>query len=324
MKGNKEQSKPNISGVSEEMQNSIKRNYRPKPHKEGNQSFLSDKRIGISVSDNEELEELGYSTIHLKDLIIEIVRNLLVNGATIVYGGNMNKEGYTYLFSELAFQYRDKSDSKKNCFKNYFAYPIYCLLTSEDRSNFKKYRTEIIKVVPPKEVISNKEKYLIPNTTEAKIIWARSLTIMRQTMIADSDARILVGGKLSYYSGKMPGIIEEAKLTLEQGKPLYLIGALGGASKEVINALEGKGFSYLENKFHQSEEYQAFKGQYNKGGNDSIDPEVELAFFKNYGKEILSRSNGLTPEENERLFTTSNLPEMLFYILKGLKNITKP
>ena len=37
-----------------------------------------------------------------------------------------------------------------------------------------------------------------------------------------------------------PSVIEEALLALQSRKPLYLAGLLGGASRQVIDALEGR------------------------------------------------------------------------------------
>jgi hypothetical protein len=319
MEASKKHHKPDISGVSEEIQNSIKSDLQAAPLNKGYHLLLADKRIGISVSDNEELAELGYSTIHLKDLMIEIVRHLLINGGTLVYGGNTNKEGFTYLFSDLSYQYREINEFKKVYFENYFAYPYYCLLTEEDEAHFLKCRMDIIKVPPPTGMTPDENIYLPPNTIEAKIIRARSLSEMRKVMISNTDARILAGGKVSHYSGKMPGIIEEAKITLEQKKPLFLLGALGGAARQVIDAIAGKGFSFTNNAFHQSEEYNTFKNQYNKNEEGLIDIGADASFFKDFGLQGLSELNGLSREENERLFVTSNLPEMLYFIFKGLK-----
>ncbi len=39
------------------------------------------------------------------------------------------------------------------------------------------------------------------------------------------------------YQGAMPGIVEEAIVTLEMGKPLVVLGAFGGAARDVAIAL---------------------------------------------------------------------------------------
>src|ERR1035437_3138194 len=74
---------------------------------------LKDKWIGLSVSSSEEYKELGFSECHQKDITIELSRYLLINGAHLVYGGDLRKSGYTQLLSELSFQYRDKEEHSK-------------------------------------------------------------------------------------------------------------------------------------------------------------------------------------------------------------------
>jgi len=47
------------------------------------------------------------------------------------------------------------------------------------------------------------------------------------------------GGRTSGAAGRYPGVIEEAFLALRASKPLYLAGILGGATRQVIDAIEG-------------------------------------------------------------------------------------
>lgn len=39
------------------------------------------------------------------------------------------------------------------------------------------------------------------------------------------------------YEGAMPGIVEQAILTLEAAKPLIVLGAFGGASRDILSLL---------------------------------------------------------------------------------------
>lgn len=93
----------NISGVSE----TYSRNIHEVSSKLFESGFLISKKIGISVSESEDMEELGLSDFHIKDATIEITRYLLAQGAKLIYGGDLRKDGFTRLFSELSFQYRN-------------------------------------------------------------------------------------------------------------------------------------------------------------------------------------------------------------------------
>ena len=53
---------------------------------------------------------------------------------------------------------------------------------------------------------------------------------MRRTMLAQTNARILLGGRVENYKGVMPGIAEEALLSLQVGQPLFLLGGFGGCT----------------------------------------------------------------------------------------------
>lgn len=47
----------------------------------------------------------------------------------------------------------------------------------------------------------------------------------------------MLGGKLDAFSGFVPGVFEEALVTLENRRPLYILGGFGGASEVLANAL---------------------------------------------------------------------------------------
>ena len=104
----------------------------------------------------------------------------------------------------------------------------------------------------------------------------------------NAHARIVVGGKMMGYSGIMPGIIEEFKIAIETGHPVYVVGGFGGASRYVANVLLGV-------------------------------TEVEDPFAWMEGFNLTNLRNGLSEEENKRLFVSTNAMEIVSLILKGLK-----
>ncbi|MYF89034.1 MAG: hypothetical protein F4186_06570 [Boseongicola sp. SB0676_bin_33] len=67
---------------------------------------------------------------------------------------------------------------------------------------------------------------------------AEELTVLRQWMTAllAPGCRICLGGKMHGFQGGEPGILEEAGLALDWGKPLYLLGGLGGATRAFIKS----------------------------------------------------------------------------------------
>jgi SLOG-like protein len=319
MENNLKSDTPDISGVPKEIQESIISDLEEKKSDASSPLW----KVGISVSENEDLGALGYSNVHLRDLTIEIARHLLINNYILVYGGDLRREGFTEMFSDLAYQYRSIGNLKTFYFENYFAYPIYCSLTRQNELELKKNKTYIKKVLPPQELGADANTYLPPSTNENKLVWAKSLSHMRNQMIAGTNGRILIGGKCNNYLGKLPGIIEEAKITLLQNKPLYLIGAFGGAAKQVINAVLGQGFSFTDSNFHRSEQYQEFKSFYNGKSEEEINFEEDQLLFSKYGIDRLAENNGLTVHENIRLFDSPHLSEIVYYLFKGLNKILR-
>jgi hypothetical protein len=67
-----------------------------------------------------------------------------------------------------------------------------------------------------------------------------SLTAMRKVLIAAQNMMVAVGGKMHDKDGLNPGIAEEMALAEEQRIPRYLIGGLGGYSRELAGKLTPK------------------------------------------------------------------------------------
>lgn len=281
---------------------------------------LKDKRIAISVSNSEEYEELGFSKYHQKDITLELTRYLLVNGAYLVYGGDLREDGYTHFFSELSFQYRNKEEHNNIHYTNYFGWPIYNLLKNSDEAQYKKNRVEIKKCKVPKEVPeSMKGQFVIADSIKNRFFWALSMTQMREEMIKGTSARILIGGALSNYKGFYPGILEEGYLSLKANQPLFLIGAFGGATGMMIRAVRGENEKKLADEVF--DKFPSVKELYKYTGDKEINKKMQamFAYFKKIGVGGLSALNGLTNEQNELLFDTIHFHEMIYYVLIGLK-----
>jgi hypothetical protein len=293
------------------------------PEKEN--ELLKNLKMGISISDSPDLEESGYSSMHLQDASVEFVRYLLVHGATMIYGGDLREGGFTFLFSELAKLYGRKERDGEYRFKNYFAWPVHLKLNKPDELDFKQSKVAIEKLPLPDFVKDiNSSEFLSWEGNEAKIIWAKSLSYMRETMNKNCHARIFLGGQVKGFKGKYPGIIEEAFYALKDNMPVYFIGAYGGATGEIIKMLKGE-HSEIINEEHQisDKEYKIFYDYWNKTETEKIDYKEMAYFFNQYGLQQICRANGLTKEENLRLFITNDLAEMIFYVLKGLASIDK-
>lgn len=291
--------------------------------KEKEINLFKGQNIAISISDSPEIDALGFSFQHQKNLIIELTRALIIHGSTLIYGGDLRQHGYTRLFSELVYQYRPSDEVDKLFFKNFFSFPIYLKLEESDELDFKKNGVEPIKVSPPKSLKIDDSKHYDPSTKENLFIWSESLSKMRDEMHSNTNARIFTGGSIDNFKGKYPGLLEEALLSLKNDIPVYFIGVFGGITNRIIEALKGKKPKELTIKWQseQNENYEEFVNHYNsKKSEDKIDYKECVKFLNEYTLEKLSDNNGLSVEENKRLFSSIHTSEIIFLIMKGLTN----
>jgi hypothetical protein len=315
--------KVNIAGVSKKISDKVDADILKKTTTSKDQLLFANCNIGISISENADLRKLGYGPMHLQDATVEISRYLLIHGATLIYGGDLRNGGYTYLFAELARQYSSKENYDMERFINYFAWPIHKKLTRADELDFKQQKVGIVKLPPPKGIDDSK-MLPDPSSKEARLIMAKSFAGMRKEINTKCDVRILLGGKTTSFQGIYPGIPEEAYLAMQDNKPVYLLGAYGGATREVINLITKQSSDSLNKKAQLSDQaYADLFATWNKNEKQKINLDDFYDFFKKYNLKKFSKNNGLDEEENLRLFGTDNLTEIIFYILKGLVRIRK-
>lgn len=313
----------NISGISENLAESIveQKELEIQSRKKG---ILDGIRIAVSVSENEELVQLGLSKQHLKDIMIEVARYLMASGGTLLYGGHLKNEGYTRLFAELSYQYKFLNDTAFR-FINYFPFPNSISLTIEIKADFVKQQVEPIIIEIPEHLgpIDKQRQYDPFKNIEDKFIFSECFSDMRNIMAQNSHARIVVGGKQSKFLGYMPGIVEEAFCSLKANKPVYIIGGFGGAAKSLSKVICGELPKELTNDFQYNDKIlQNFKKEYQGKASVPMDYNELIHFFNQFNLEVFSKLNGLSIDENLVLFESQNIHEIVFLIMKGLKRIT--
>ena len=291
---------------------------------------LAGKTIGISISDSEDLEALGMNKAVLDLAYVEVARHLLAHGARLAYGGDQRQAGYTQQLYDLVRAYEQPMADIYKRVVNYLAWPIHVKLTDKDR-------TELMDVVTlerlPLEATLREEfgldesAFVAPNTTENRYVWARCLTAMRKKMNHDIDARIVLGGQSSKFSGRYPGIAEEALLAASsddsRGKPIFLLGGFGGCTADLVKAIEGNQpkrltLNFQFNQSKHTADYRELYAFYNqRHTQEPLDYDALLAPFRTRGIDALN--NALGPDENTRLFQTDDIDEIIALILKGLR-----
>ncbi|WP_027418700.1 hypothetical protein [Crocinitomix catalasitica] len=281
--------------------------------------LLKDKRIGVSISECEDLEELGFDINHLRDAMIETAKYTLSLGGALAYGGDLRNGGFTELFFDL-LNYYNVPDSNEERFYSYLAWPLSLNLTKEQRAELIT-KVTFIPVDPPSDIeIKDLNEFLPPSKGENQYLWARCLTEMREKMNHSCDARVFLGGKTSGFKGKYPGVLEEFVIALNKEQPIFLIGAFGGVTKQIVALLEDKDTSIFDQDYMaDNEEYQKLITLFNQNYSEKPVNYSEIKEVINkLGWEGISLLNGLTLSQNKRLATTPHISEIIYLILLGL------
>jgi hypothetical protein len=289
-----------------------------------NNQFKS-RNVGISISElnNEQLVKIGHQNSHLENLAQDIARHFLSRKNILIYGGNLSDNGFTEFLFKEAQALQTRTNSKSIFVKNFISWPIYTNQT--DKLN--QWQAEYIKIArmekvsPPENLVIDPETYISPEPTENKFIWSRSLSKMRYKMIDECDIRICAGGKSSQYLGRMPGVLEEILISIELEKPLFLLGGFGGMTKHICNLIE-------KNKI-DAELTDRWQKEHTSGYAELLEyiTQKNSSYFPEYGdlltKKLLfsNLKNGLTNEENIKLFSTPFVDEAIHLIFKGIANL---
>lgn len=285
--------------------------------------FLKGKTIGISISESDNLNELGYGVAHLNDLIIEVARYIVSLGGKLAYGGDMRPKGFTELiFDLLAYYKADKELQPHERFYSYLAYPISTTLTDEKQTELIQ-NVSFKKISPPSDIDKVYAKELFERLTPENLyIWSRCLTKMREEMEATCDARIFIGGAITKFKGKCPGLLEELLIAIKYNHPVYLVGAFGGITREAIEALNGKEPDCFSNEFYfGNTDYKNMVSIFNmKHPDNSVDYKKYLSTLHSVGLKGIGEQNGLSEQDNLRLTITPHISEVVYLILKGLTN----
>jgi SLOG cluster2 len=253
--------------------------------------------IGISVSDSADLMRLGLTPAHCDLAVAELARAIFIAGGTIVYGGRLIPAGFTDVLIEELRRYRDDRDAL-----------VLCVPETEHRrlSNDELRRRE-------QELHSSAELVCLDMAGEPVDIANRpadsgttdpggALTAMRQYITGRCDARALVGGRLRGYQGAMPGVIEEAVMSIKASQSLYVAGGFGGAACAVASAL-----GYGDNAW--------FPPGFPEGVEDHVDLLSDLS-------EIARSSNiagdGLSSTERQQLAASHRPGDIASLVVTGL------
>ena len=257
--------------------------------------------IAVSISESPDMLTLGLSDEHLRDAMIGIARHLLRTGAQLVYGGDLRQHGFSELLFELVTRYRavGKDIEEHIGVTNYLAWPVHIQMPIESIESFAATLSGSARLICldiEGKPMNLEELRMRQQVRPSEEDWCRGLTAMRHHMLSKTNARIVLGGRVDGYKGTMPGIAEEALLSLQAKQPLFVIGGYGGCARDIANSiglLEERTFKHCE-----------WRGQ--------------EAFYEYTPTDL---NNGLTFKDNSTLANTPHIDQAIILILRGLLKI---
>ena len=251
--------------------------------------------IGISISESPDMQFFGFTEAHLKDAMAGFAIYLLSSGATLAYGGDLRDRGFTRLIFDLVLRYRPGEQAVAN----YLAWPVHAQMKANDIHDLDEALqgfARLILLALDGSPMPCKAHRTVPPSAVDDRKWRIGLTAMRELMCAETEARIVLGGKLEGYKGAMPGVAEEALLALAAKQPLFLVGGFGGCARAIAETL---GLA--------------------DGWAGSRDTWQGRELFEGRGQEDMN--NGLTLEENCRLASTPHVDQAITLVMTGLRRL---
>ena len=257
--------------------------------------------IAVSTSESPDMAILGLSDEHLRDAMAEIARHVLKFGSRLVYGGDLRQYGFSQLLFEIVARYHSVIDNVEEDagVTNYLAWPVHILMSIQrldEAAEALAGTAELVCLDMDGEPMPMQNRRQLETMQPTDAEWSNGLTTMRRYMLAETDARIVLGGRTEQYKGLMPGIGEEALLSLQAGQPLFVLGGFGGCARDIAENL-----GLVEQK---KSDRRVWEG---RGAFDEF--------------SAASLNNGLSEEDNSTLARTPHIDQAIVLIIRGLLNL---
>ena len=304
-------------------------------------------RIAVSISEYEDIARYGLSAAHFATLTDEVHLYLLLAGLKIVYGGGLtggmaSGSNFTLRLFDLVRSYSKLAESinappLRDAILNVAPWPLrlgygdaeWCLF-SDATGSIAKYDDgpRPLELAQTDEALFDHAGgvWKLPSDTALRrYAWARGLTLMREAITSLSQARLVVGGKLAKFSGVIPGVVEEAYLSLKSGGPLYLVGGFGGAARAVCDQLRGVVRPEFDESFSEKTvpDYSACKELYAKYAVPFVSMREIGAMMTAKGPGQIARAlhNGLDDQENLELMQCKDAQRIFELLMQGMARL---
>jgi hypothetical protein len=290
--------------------------------------------VNLSISESEDSTERGFPAWQVNRVTLQVVAALFGQGVGVIFGHDWREDGVMEAVHGFARQMQSPVPILPNeaeaigqpLLRNLLPWPDEPRLPQDDLERLAS-TLRVEKAGLPDELAPFGERARREGAESPlyRYVRARGLTGLRHRLGAMAHARLCLGGRTSGAAGRYPGVIEEAFLALRNRKPLYLAGVLGGATRQVIDAIEGRPMA--ENfcaPTPVNELYLAPPVREHDRGTEAdrvIDREALWQTFAGAGRSTVAEANGLSRDENGDLFTTPALDRVIQLVLTGIARL---
>ncbi len=292
--------------------------------------------IALSASESEDLPRHGFRPVHLESVYIELSRYLLLAGARLAYGGHLGARSYTLRLFDLLREplverlHRSNLGRRESPLISYIGWPMP--LTVHDEARFGML-VELRRIGRPHDIDESLDPRLVPepnatfdaDNAACRFAWARGMTGMREQQTKETQARVVLGGKLGpgpghregWYASRIPGVLEEVLVSMQVNQPVFLIGAFGGCAQLAFDLLEGRSRREMTSDYQDHAPYALEMRALYEQRHLAWWGYPEMTSFLR-GRGLAGLNNGLSDTENRELATTRSVERIVELVLSGL------
>jgi SLOG cluster2 len=294
---------------------------------------LAGRVVNLSISESDDSESLGYPSWQINRVTLQLVAALFGQGASLVFGHDWREDGVleaVYGFARqvqppIPLSAENAAAVDQPLLSNLLPWPDRPYLSERDLERLSSTLRVKSAGLPEELQTWAEEAMRVERKNDLyPYLRARGLTFLRHRLTDACDVRLCLGGHRGGFAGRYPGVVEEALLAVRSNKPLYLAGFLGGATGQVIDAIEGKRMPDDFCPAPPEDLYQRFSNGEFDNANDPdcvIDREAIWNEFVEAGVERLAAVNGLKVEENQALLHTPVIDQVVELVLIGLSRL---
>jgi SLOG cluster2 len=290
--------------------------------------------VNLSISEGDDSARRGFPLWQVNRVTLQIVAALLGQGASVVFGHDWREDGVMEAVYGFARQIQapvplssaNAVAESQPLLRNLLPWPDEPLLSERELEQLSS-TLQVDRAGLPRELqaVDDEARRADPDNNLFRYVHARGLTFLRHRLNDACHVRLCLGGRRSGSPGRYPGVIEEAFLAVTEKKPLYLASFLGGATEQVVNAIDGKpmsedfcGATPLQDLYARP---PVKESDPNTRDDRIIDRTAIWKKFAEIGQEKFATVNGLTVKENNELLHTPVIDRAIELVLNGLSSL---